>query len=277
MPTAPDSSRSATRPSNSGSPARRWLAPRFWAVHLLALACVGAAGALGAWQYDGWQAQRAAEAVDLTRLEPIPLAEAIGPDEPFPGDQVGRPVLIEGSWVPGGTVTVSGRERDGEQGYWVVTPLATDLSGDPAIPVVRGWTDSPDAVPAPPTGRAALVGWLQPPEGSGEPDPDPTDDVLPQVRIADLIQRVDQDLYGAYAVATDEVAGSQPSTNAGTDGLEPATLAQLPDVGRFTGVRNLLYALEWWVFGAFAVFMWWRYVRDTLDRDQAERSGTSST
>ena len=27
-------------------------------------------------------------------------------------------------------------------------------------------------------------------------------------------------------------------------------------------MRNLLYALEWWVFGGFAVFIWWRYVRD---------------
>ena len=26
--------------------------------------------------------------------------------------------------------------------------------------------------------------------------------------------------------------------------------------------RNLLYALEWWVFGAFAAFVWWRFVRD---------------
>ncbi|MGH3362538.1 MAG: SURF1 family cytochrome oxidase biogenesis protein, partial [Nocardioides sp.] len=117
------------------SPASSWWAPRFWAVHLLALACVAVAGALGAWQYDGWQARRAAESVDRTRLEPIPLTDAIGPDEPFPGDQVGRPVLIEGTWVPEGSVTVSGRELDGEPGYWVVTPLATDRPGAPAIPV----------------------------------------------------------------------------------------------------------------------------------------------
>ena len=28
------------------------------------------------------------------------------------------------------------------------------------------------------------------------------------------------------------------------------------------GVRNLLYAVEWWVFGAFAAFIWWRWRRD---------------
>lgn len=268
------------------APVLAWLAPRFWAVHVLALVCVGAAGVLGAWQYGGWQAQRAAEAADLTRRTPVPLDEAIGPDDPFPGGRVGQPVILDGHWVPVGTVLVSGRERAGETGYWVVTPLAIGAPDGPAIPVVRGWTATPDAVPSPPRGAAELVGLLQPPEGSGETDPDPRDDVVPEVRIADLIQRVDQDLYGAYAVIADEAAPGawpvgQDALNPGTSGLEPATLEQLPDAGRFTGLRNLLYAVEWWVFGAFAAYIWWRYVRDSLDQAvdpaQAERSGTGST
>lgn len=244
-----------------------YLAPRFWAVHLLALVLVGTATLLGYWQLDAWQERRAAEAVDLTQVEPITLADALGPDDPFPGDKVGQPVVIEGTWVAAGTVLVDGREQEGASGYWVVTPLAVDLPGDPAIPVVRGWTPSADTAPAAPEGAAELVGWLQPPEGTGEADPDPTDDVLPQLRIADLVQHVDQDLYGAYAVVADEVAsGPWPvgadAVNAGTDGLEQATLEQLPDAGRFTALRNLLYAMEWWVFGFFAVFIWWRHVQD---------------
>jgi len=235
----------------------RLLAPRYWGAHLLAVVAVTAAVLLGGWQYDAWQERRAAEAQDLTQAEPVALDEAIGPDDPFPGDKVGQPVVIDGTWVPEGTVLVSGREHEGEDGYWVVTPVAVGGPDEAAIPVVRGWVPNQDDVPPPPTGDTELVGWLQPPEGSGEPDPDPADDVLPQVRTADLIQRVDQDLYGAYAVVTDD-----PATNAGTDGLEPATLAQLPDVGRFTAIRNVLYAVEWWFFGAFALFIWWRWLRD---------------
>jgi cytochrome oxidase assembly protein ShyY1 len=188
---------------------------------------------------------------------------------------VGQPVIVDGSWVPDGTVLVSGRERDGREGYWVVTPVETGRPGGPALPVVRGWTPDTDGVPDPPTGATELVAWLQPPEGTGATDPDPTDDVLPQVRIADLVQRVDQDLYGAYAVVADEVApGAWPigedATNDGTDGLEQATLEQLPDVGRFTAVRNLLYALEWWVFGLFAAFIWWRYLQDARQAEAPE-------
>jgi len=245
----------------------RYLAPRFWPVHLLTLVGVVTAGWLGAWQYDAWQARRTAEAADLTRLEPQPLDAVMGPDDPFPPGKVGQPVFFGGQWVPEATVLVSGRVQDGVEGYWVVTPLAITGAGDPALPVVRGWTADADDVPAPPTGYGELTAWLQPSEGSGEPDPDPSDDVLPEVRTADLLQRVDQDLYGAYAVVADEVApGAWPigdaALNAGTDGLEQATLEQLPDAGRFTALRNLLYALEWWVFGGFALFLWWRYLQD---------------
>jgi cytochrome oxidase assembly protein ShyY1 len=102
-----------------------------------------------------------------------------------------------------------------------------------------------------------LVGWLQPSESTGARDDDPGDNVLPQLRVADLAQHFDEDLYGAYVVARQP--GQLP------DGLVQADLQQLPDASRFTAIRNLLYAIEWWFFGAFALFVWWRWVRDTTD------------
>jgi len=234
------------------------LAPRFWAVHILALVCVAVAVLLGSWQYDAWSERRAAEAVDLTRSEPRPLQDVIGPDDPFPGDEVGQPVVVAGTWVPSGTVYVENREHDGEDGVWVVTPVEVG-PGSAALLVVRGWSASVADAPAPPTGAAELVAWLQPTEGTGAVDEDPADDVLPQLRIADALQHVDQDLYGAYAVV-DEERGE--GVNDGTAGLEQASLDQLPDAGRFTALRNLLYAVEWWFFGAFAVLIWWRWMKD---------------
>ena len=238
---------------------RPWWAPRYWPGHLLVLVLVGAAVWLGSWQWDAWQARRDAEALDLTRAEPVPLADVLGPDDPFPGDRVGQPVVLDGTWRDDATVFV---ERGG--GYWVVTPLSVG-PGETALPVVRGVADAPEAPPV--EGEAELVGWLQPPEGTGELDPDPDDDVYPQLRVADLVQRVDVDLYGAYAVVADEVApGDWPvgdaAVNDGTEGLAPADLEQLPESSRFTAARNLFYALEWWVFGGFAVFVWVRYLLD---------------
>ena len=236
-----------------------WWAPRYWPGHLLVVVLVAIAGFLGSWQWDAWEARRDAEARDLTRGDPVPLADVIGPDDPFPGDRVGQPVVLSGEWIDAGTVFV---ER--EDGFWVVTPLSVGPDGA-AIPVVRGVADSPSAAPV--SGPAELVGWLQPPEGTGEADPEPTDDVLPQLRVADLVQRVDVDLYGGYAVVADEVApGDWPvgdrARNDGTDDLAQADLAELPESSRFTAARNLFYAIEWWVFGAFAVFVWVRYLLD---------------
>ncbi len=245
------------------------LAPRFWGVHLLALVAVLVAGGLGYWQLEAWQARRAAEAVDLSSTDPVPMTSVIGPDDPFPGAAVGRPVVVEGTWLPDATVLVSGRSRGDRDGFWVVTPLTVGTPDAPAVAVVRGWAPTQDVVPAPPTGDAELVGWLQPGEGTGAVDDDPDDDVLPQLRTADIVQRVDRDLYGAYVVVADpaEVAeGAWPTgdraVNDGSAGLAPADLEALPQSGRFTALRNLLYALEWWIFAGFAGFLWWRYVRE---------------
>lgn len=247
-----------------------WWSPRLWGAHLLAIAGVTAAVWLGFWQYDAWQAHREAERVDITNDDPEPLTDVLGPDDPFPAEHVGRPVTVEGTWLPEGTVLVSGRREDGDSGpdgSWVVTPLAVGGAGEPAVPVVRGWLagEDPATAPAPPTGDAFVVGWLQPGEGTGAADEDPTDDVLPQLRIADLVQRVDVDLYGGYVVVDPEATEKGAGGNAGTDELAPATLDQLPPASTFTGWRNLAYAIEWWLFAAFALFLWWRYVREALD------------
>lgn len=229
---------------------RRLLTRRLLAAHIIALLAVGAATWLGLWQLDSWRANREAEAVDLTQAEPVGLADVMGPDDPFPGDRVGQPVTLSGTWSTQGTVVISDRVRDGRLGEWVVTPLLVDGA---AIPVVRGWVAPGGSVPAPPAGPVDLTAWLQPSEGDGSLDEDLTDDVFPQLRVADLAQRVDADLYSAYAVAQD-----------GVDGLASAGVAAMPSTSIFTSLRNFLYAVEWWVFGAFAALIWWRFVREDL-------------
>jgi cytochrome oxidase assembly protein ShyY1 len=250
----------------------RWWSVRLWGAHLLGLLCVSIAIGMGVWQYDAWQTRRAAERVDLTHLAPIPIQDVIGPDDPFPTKGLGRQVDVRGEFVAKGTVLISGRESaDGRPGLWLVTPLAVGAPDAPAVPVVRGWvaqgTDLA-SLPKPPTGPVDVVGWLQPPE-SGGVDDDTSDDVLPQVRIADLVQRLGgQDLYGAYLVA------KQPLAADAAAGVGEATLDALPEASRFTALRNILYAIEWWVFAAFAAFLWFRYVRDaTAEPDLEEADG----
>jgi cytochrome oxidase assembly protein ShyY1 len=214
---------------------------------VLTLVLVGIAGRLGLWQYDAWQASRDAEARDLSGVPAVPLTDVMGNDDPFPAPDLGRPVDASGDWIDGG-FWVADRELDGEEGYWAVAPLQV---GDAAVLVVRGWAPEPDAALLQATGQADVTGWLQAPEGSLVTDDDPSDDVFPEIRVADAVQRVDVDLYSAYLVSQQPAAG-----------LEAAALEALPSPSRFTGVRNLLYAVEWWIFGGFAAFIWWRWRRD---------------
>jgi cytochrome oxidase assembly protein ShyY1 len=149
----------------------------------------------------------------------------------------------------------------------VVTPLTNGGTDAPAVPVVRGWvragTDPADVPPA--RGKSEVVGWLQPADSDGAPDSDPSDDVLPELRTADLVQRVHQDLYDGYVVA------ERP-----TDGLQRAALDRLPDAGTFTSLRNFLYALEWWVFAGFAVFLWWRHVTEVTAEEAAVEAAANA-
>ncbi|GAA1512808.1 SURF1 family protein [Nocardioides humi] len=252
----------------------RWWSMRLWVAHLLGLLCVGIAIGMGGWQYDAWQARRAAERVDLTHAAPVPIGDVIGPDDPFPTAGLGRPVEVRGTFLPEGTVLVSGRaDAAGADGDWLVTPLTVGDPAAPAVPVVRGWVPTGTdltALPAPPADEVELRGWLQPPEGSGQVDDDRSDDVLPELRIAELVQRVDQDLYGAYVVAEEPLADDAAA------GVAGATLDQLPQASRFTGLRNILYAVEWWVFAAFAAFLWFRYVRDATSGGDAEEADAAA-
>lgn len=242
----------------------RLLHPRWWGVHLLAVVLVAAAGWLGSWQYDAWQTRRAAEAIDLTQIAPEALADVLGPDDSFPGDKVGQPVEVQGVWQPAETVYVTGRTGgdDEREGVWVVTPLLVD-GQDASLLVVRGWAEKRDQSPPAPDAEARVTGWLQPSDGSAATDPDPADDLLPALRVGEVLQRVDGDLYSAYVVVTGDTVEA---------GLQAVTLEELPPAGRFTALRNLLYALEWWVFGLFAAFIWWRFVRDDVEAERAAES-----
>jgi surfeit locus 1 family protein len=251
---------------------RRLLTPRLSALHLLGVVATTTAVLLGLWQYDAWQAGRATEARDLASARPVPLDSVLGPDAPFPAADVGRPVSFTGRWLPESTLLVADREHGDRTGRWLVTPVAVCAGREgceaaPAILVVRGWLPREEPAPPPPTGTVGLTGWLQPGEGRGLPDPDPRDRQLPELRIASAIQHVDRDLYGGYVIARDGDRG-QPQRSSTTGRLEAVTPASLPEPASSTSLRNLLYALQWWVFAGFAAFLWWRWVRDELDAER---------
>lgn len=244
-------------------------------LHALAVAAVAAAVVLGLWQYGVWQHHRADRSAALVHAAPKPLEAVLTPDEAFPNDAVGRPVRLTGRWLPNSTLYVSGRVRDGRHGVWAVTPVAVcrdDAScrRASAVLVVRGWAASVQDAPPAPSGKVRVTGWLQPGEGSDVTDANPGDDVLPQLQVAAAVQHVPRDLYGGYVIAERVVSAGSTARGDGsttrTPALQPVRPPSPPKPTVFTSVRNFLYALEWWVFGGFAVYLWWRWCRDEVAR-----------
>jgi hypothetical protein len=92
--------------------------------------------------------------------------------------------------------------------------------------------------------------------------------VVPSLQVADAVQRVKQDLYAGFVVARSTAAAGQQVAGRGSiqAGLEPVGAGAQPKVTPLTAIRNLLYALEWWVFGGFAAYAWWRWCRDEVTR-----------
>lgn len=236
------------------------LAPRYWGAHLLMLVAVAAAVALGLWQLTVWEAARANEARDLSNAEPMPLEKAMSGDSTFPGKYLGQPVSFSGEWLGAGTLYVADRDLDGRRGYWVMTPV---LVGDSAMPVVRGWSREPRA-PVP-SGAVDVEGWLQASEGTSASDDDADDDVIPEMRVASIVEHVDADLYSGYVVDREP-----------TDGLDAVTPESVPEVSGSTSLRNLLYAFQWWIFGVFAIYIWTRWCRDTWEQTRAAEQVASS-
>ncbi len=224
---------------------RRWLSPRALSLGALALLMMVAMVALGLWQLGAYDQHQAHDARSRLQQPPTPLGRVLGPDAAFPADGAGRPVTVTGRYVAAEQLYVRGLTRSTDA-YAATTPLLTPTGS--MVLVVRGSTG--ELAGAPPQGRVTVTGVLEPSAATGGQLSE--ERVTDGVRIASLLDGFSRDLYAGYVVLT----ASQPA-----DSLPPVN-PPLPDPSQWAGLRNLLYAVQWWVFAGFAGFMWWRIIRD---------------
>lgn len=236
---------------------------------LLALLVVAAlvCARLGAWQIDRAferaDAARQAQAIELAETAAVPIETLLDPGAHVIGTQVGLPVTVEGEYDAAQQVLVPERVVAGEPGYLVVTPLQTH--DGVWLAVVRGFVTSPELAPPVPDGEVRILASLAPGEAYAPAD-------LPAGQVSSVSPALfagqwGLPIYGAYAVL------------AQADG--DATTVPRPELDGGGGVdlRNLAYAVEWYVFGAFALVVWYRLVRDEAltRREEAAASGAAAT
>jgi len=194
----------------------------------------------------------------------VALADVHTVGDPVQVGDVGRLVRVVGTFDADLQALVVDREHDEQKGSWVVTGLRVPVEGEGAalIPVVRGWLPEGQAAPEPPSGRQQITGVLEPSESDGlrvrgrEPLPDGQ---LEIVSSAELLSVWQPPLYEGFVIQQ----RPDPSTP-----LEVVTPPSQVSVA--TDWQNAAYAIQWWVFGLFAVFWFGRMVRmEVEDREAA--------
>ncbi|MDO5727133.1 MAG: SURF1 family protein [Bowdeniella nasicola] len=247
----------------------RWLraarTPRmigiFFLFLLAALICVQ----LGQWQLQRSLERGSAQAEIRERQQATasaqPIDEVLAPQQEFQEAHLGKKVRVKGHYRD--QVIVPGREIAGEQATLVVTDLVTDAGAH--LPVVRGWLPAAEAgvvdgqvvITAditPPDGEITAVGYLA---NSEQTETGPRGPSLPGVQYhlstAILANQWGSPTYTGYLVLADQ---------------DPAPLLQrrapqpnlVKDSGR--NWQNFAYAIEWFIFGGFALALWVKMVND---------------
>lgn len=248
---------SAARPST----ARLWL--RLTPLHLFALVALAACVAGGFWQLGAYESRQGDAARESAAAAPAPIVDVWGLGQPFRTDLQDRRVTVEGRFGPvDEQFWVRGEMTRGD--VWLVAPFVVDGS-DGALLVVRGRADPSAerdaAIPAVPEGRQQLLVVLQPSQGGGSPLG--RERTTTAITTPSLLNELPYRLWSGYGLL--DTPAPDGALAQGWTPVEPPD----PDVSWTVGLKNLAYALQWWVFGLFAVVMWWRMCRDQVDEARA--------
>ncbi|HEX3679748.1 MAG TPA: SURF1 family cytochrome oxidase biogenesis protein [Galbitalea sp.] len=236
--------------------------PRWIAALVLALAVAAGFAALGQWQIG--RAVQTATVVVVPDETVTPLSKVATPQKEVTERAAGQIVSVVGRRVPGDTYVISDRVNFGVVGYWVIGHVVA--SNGASVALALGWTKTKAAADAAaevlkagaPT--ATIVGRYQPTE---PPDQDDFEhDVVSVVSIPWLINEwktVPTVAYGGYIV----------------DNVAPTGLSKIQSVRPTNDVSlnwlNVFYAIEWALFAGFAVYLWYRLVKDAYEREEEDK------
>lgn len=288
-----ESQTASRRPEYLGDPtiARIAMRPSWIAALLLAFLVAAGFAWLGRWQLDNAIRTDTFDSVEFET--PRPLSELAEPGVAVTEDAAGAVATTSGSIRADDLQIVAPRDNDGKRGAWVVGHLVipADDQGSTAeandegdagtasnlrhLVVAIGWAPSVSAAEqtidtlaagSELDGDWALEGRFMPPEGSSVPavdeDPSLIQTMLPGY-LVNLWNGYDGGAYAGYLVLhpTGETQGLLDAV--GLDSIDSVA----PEPPEAVSWLNVFYAVEWIVFAGFAVFLWYRLVRDAWEKE----------
>lgn len=224
----------------------RFLLSRRWALFTIAVAILAySTWFLGEWQWGRLQDKHHSNAIVSANLKqtPEPVSEVMAPGKKVDSDTEWKRITVTGTYDTSDTITWLYRTNDhSESGIEVVVPLITaDGTG---VLVDRGWLASTDqvnhpvAVPAPPSGKVTVVGWVRA-DGSGS-----------STKVTNLKTRSVSSTTIAPAIGRTLDSGFVLLQS---ESPKPATALAPNDEPDLSNGPHFFYALQWWFFGVLAI------------------------
>lgn len=240
--------------------------PRWIAALALTLGVAAGFAGLAQWQLGHAVANQVLS--DQDSELPVKLADITQPDAPVSDFAAGRVVVVGGKYIPSDFSVVSNRVNQGEIGYWVVAHLATTSSPQSHVAVALGWTSEKTvaqrvkaelaATPMAELSAQTLTGRYMATETPVVPNPNGPADVVESMAVAqqaNLWQPFEGGVYNGFIVSHDPVGGLDR-----IDSVPP-----LPQ--ETVNWLNLFYAIEWILFALFALYFWYRIVKDAWEKE----------
>lgn len=257
--------RMTSAPETKGRPTaqdiwRTAVTPR-WVIALVALiAFIAVCIVLGRWQWDRTQDILAAERA--AAAEAIQIVELIDDDGTWSNADIGRTVILEGRFT-GDELLLPNREYQGRAGTWTITRF--ELDDGRSVAVVRGWLRNDEQSPSIRQEPTTIEGVLHPNEAFYE---GANQDRIITVDAPALAGKWGIDLIDGYVMLQ-----AQDPILLAADAPAPVIVPPTVQVGDAPfPLQNFFYAIQWWIFAAFAIFVYGRWLYLDAKKPDAKKS-----
>jgi cytochrome oxidase assembly protein ShyY1 len=238
-----------------------------WTVYvLISIGFAVACAFLSNWQFDRNESR--SEQIALVEKNydatPAPLAELIGAEGTLDPEDAWHPVILVGEYISEEQLLVRNRPHGGTSTSNALVPFR-DVDGRIFI-VDRGWVppgdgDSPDSVPAAPSGDVEVIVRLRPGEqlpasGRGAPEGQ-----VPTINLPSIAELVSGDVItGAYG----QLISEDPASDTALGGFDSPT----DDPG-----PHLSYAIQWILFALMGFVFIGYIIRTEIVKHREEAKG----
>ena len=242
--------------------------PRWLAALALAIGIAAGFAFLGHWQLE--RAIESGTVVTRPTEKAVVLETISKPQQPMTDTSDAQLVTVSGTYAPGDFLVIADRLNEGKKGYWVVGHLITDATTPADLAIGLGWTadaaeardteaalnKSADSLPTSITGRYVAS------DAPELPHDDESSQTIRSMAVAQLSNRWQEvtagGVYAGYVTLADAPTGL-------TDIYSPAPVEEVQ-----LNLLNVFYSIEWVLFAAVAIYIWYRMVRDVWIRERDE-------